>query len=227
MILVLNKIDLAPADLVVAWKDYFKKRYPNLHIIMFTTLPGYNLMGKQSDKVGLQVRRRRGKMRMAAEGTQVLFDTCKTIVSDNIDLSSWQQKIQEEISQEYEDDDKVEVGETIDLKKIDTDYYEHEKYKNGILTIGCVGQPNVGKSSLLNAIMGRKVVSVSKTPGHTKHFQTIFLTNNVKLCDCPGLVFPSKVPKTLQILMGSFPIAQLREPFTTVKYLGKFSQLLF
>lgn len=221
MIVVLNKIDLAPAALVVAWKDYFKKRYPDLHIVMFTTVPGYNLMGKQSDKAGLQVRRRRGRMRMAAEGTQVLFEACKKIVGDNLDLSSWQQKIQEEINEEFEDDDKVEIGESIELKKADTGYYEHEKYKNGVLTIGCVGQPNVGKSSLLNAIMGRKVVSVSKTPGHTKHFQTIFLTNNVKLCDCPGLVFPSKVPKTLQILMGSFPIAQLREPFTTVQYLGE------
>ena len=26
-----------------------------------------------------------------------------------------------------------------------------------------------------------------RTPGHTKHFQTIFLTKSVKLCDCPGL----------------------------------------
>lgn len=221
MILVLNKIDLAPAALVVAWKNYFTKKYPDLHIVMFTTVPGYNLMGKQSDKAGLQVRRRKGRLRMAAEGTQVLFDACKKIVGDSLDLTSWQKKIQEEIEHEFEDGDKVEIGERIELKETDTAYYEHEKYKNGVLTIGCVGQPNVGKSSLLNAIMGRKVVSVSKTPGHTKHFQTIFLRNNVKLCDCPGLVFPSKVPKTLQILMGSFPIAQLREPFTTVKFLSK------
>lgn len=52
MILVLNKIDVAPPPLVVAWKNYFKEKFPNLHIVMFTTLPGYNLIGKQSDKGG-------------------------------------------------------------------------------------------------------------------------------------------------------------------------------
>lgn len=122
------------------------------------------------------------------------------------------------MTQEYEDEE-VEVAETV-LKKPDTGYCEHEKFADRILTIGCVGQPNVGKSSLINAVMGKKVVSVSRTPGHTKHFQTIFITENVKLCDCPGLVFPSKVPRPLQVLMGSFPIAQLREPYTTVQYLG-------
>ena len=45
----------------------------------------------------------------------------------------------------------------------------------------------------------RQVVSTSRTPGHTKHFQTIFLTPNVRLCDCPGLVFPSIVSKQLQV----------------------------
>lgn len=62
---------------------------------------------------------------------------------------------------------------------------------------------------------------MSRTPGHTKHFQTIFLTKTVCLCDCPGLVFPSTVPKQLQILMGSFPIAQVSEPYTTIKFLAE------
>lgn len=62
---------------------------------------------------------------------------------------------------------------------------------------------------------------MSRTPGHTKHFQTIYLTKNICLCDCPGLVFPSIMPKQLQILMGSYPIAQVREPYTTVKFLAE------
>lgn len=52
---------------------------------------------------------------------------------------------------------------------------------------------------MLNSLVGRKVVSVSRTPGHTKYFQTYYLTPTVKLCDCPGLVFPSHVSKQLQV----------------------------
>ena len=92
---------------------------------------------------------------------------------------------------------------------------------DSLLTLGTLGHPNVGKSSLINSLLGRKQVSVSRTPGHTKHFQTIFLTKTVRLSDCPGLVFPSKVPKPLQVLMGSFPIAQVREPYSVVLYLAE------
>ena len=52
---------------------------------------------------------------------------------------------------------------------------------------------------LLLFLSHHQVVSTSRTPGHTKHFQTIFLTPNVRLCDCPGLVFPSIVSKQLQV----------------------------
>jgi large subunit GTPase 1 len=53
-----------------------------------------------------------------------------------------------------------------------------------------VGYPNVGKSSVINSLFGKKKVAVASLPGKTKHFQTLPLTDKVTLCDCPGLVFP-------------------------------------
>ncbi|KAL2038439.1 hypothetical protein N7G274_008778 [Stereocaulon virgatum] len=79
-------------------------------------------------------------------------------------------------------------------------------------TIGLVGYPNVGKSSTINALIGAKKVSVSSTPGKTKHFQTIHLSPDVILCDCPGLVFPNfATTKAELVCSGILPIDQLRE----------------
>ncbi len=45
--------------------------------------------------------------------------------------------------------------------------------------IGFVGYPNVGKSSTMNALIGAKKVTVSSTPGKTKHFQVRNLSNSL------------------------------------------------
>jgi large subunit GTPase 1 len=80
------------------------------------------------------------------------------------------------------------------------------------LVVGLVGYPNVGKSSTINAILGEKKVSVSATPGKTKHFQTIHLSEKIILCDCPGLVFPQfATTKADLVCDGVLPIDQLRE----------------
>lgn len=80
------------------------------------------------------------------------------------------------------------------------------------LVIGLVGYPNVGKSSTINALLGEKKVSVSSTPGKTKHFQTIHLSPSLVLCDCPGLVFPQfATTKADLVCDGVLPIDQLRE----------------
>lgn len=82
----------------------------------------------------------------------------------------------------------------------------------GRLQIGLVGYPNVGKSSTINALIGSKKVSVSATPGKTKHFQTILLSDRVMLCDCPGLVFPNFASTKADLVCnGVLPIDELRE----------------
>lgn len=225
MILVLNKCDLVTPEIVCAWRDHFISRYPRLRVIAFTSFPGQDDRGQKSTK-SLQRKRRMGKRRMAVQGACRVYETCREIVKDAVDLSSWRQKLDTELVEaDTADDEHDELGGlTSKFTHSEEQLFNFqvpEKYQNGVLTVGCVGFPNAGKSSLMNALMGRKVVSVSRTPGHTKHFQTIFLTETVRICDCPGLVFPSRVPRPLQVLIGSFPIAQLREPYGPVRYLAE------
>uniref|UniRef100_A0A8D2KW21 Large subunit GTPase 1 homolog n=1 Tax=Varanus komodoensis TaxID=61221 RepID=A0A8D2KW21_VARKO len=84
--------------------------------------------------------------------------------------------------------------------------------REGAVTVGLVGYPNVGKSSTINTILGKKRVPVSATPGRTKHFQTLHVAPTLCLCDCPGLVMPSFVfTKAEMICSGVLPIDQMRD----------------
>ncbi|KAF6734318.1 Large subunit GTPase 1-like [Oryzias melastigma] len=93
------------------------------------------------------------------------------------------------------------------------------KCKEGQLTVGLVGYPNVGKSSTINTILRNKKVSVSATPGHTKHFQTLYVEPGLCLCDCPGLVMPSFVStKAEMICSGILPIDQMRDHVPAISH---------
>ncbi|RMZ69711.1 ribosome biogenesis gtpase lsg1 [Pyrenophora seminiperda CCB06] len=115
-----------------------------------------------------------------------------------------------------EEDERTRILTTEDLEAL---FLEHapdiDTGPNGEprkTSIGLVGYPNVGKSSTINALIGAKKVSVSATPGKTKHFQTIHLSEKVVLCDCPGLVFPNfATTKAELVCAGVLPIDQLRE----------------
>eukprot|EP00210_Caulerpa_lentillifera_P008475 g8085.t1 len=89
----------------------------------------------------------------------------------------------------------------------------HEIEKSEIrksVTVGLVGYPNVGKSSTINALYGRKKTPVASTPGRTKHFQTLIINDRLHLCDCPGLVFPKFAnSKAEMVAAGVIPIDRL------------------
>ena len=55
-------------------------------------------------------------------------------------------------------------------------------------------------------------VAVSSTPGKTKHFQTLVVSPSLLLCDCPGLVFPSFMSSTSEMICaGILPINHMRD----------------
>lgn len=57
------------------------------------------------------------------------------------------------------------------------------------ITVGIIGYPNVGKSSILNTLKRSRAVGVSPRPGHTTTMQEVVLDRNVRLIDSPGVVF--------------------------------------
>ena len=53
---------------------------------------------------------------------------------------------------------------------------------------------------------------MAATPGKTKHFQTHFLTENLILCDSPGIVFPSFTNSKAELVCnGTLPLDHLKE----------------
>ncbi|KAF3770669.1 P-loop containing nucleoside triphosphate hydrolase protein [Cryphonectria parasitica EP155] len=111
-----------------------------------------------------------------------------------------------------EDDEDTRIMTVEELESIFLQHAPANSSADHKITIGLVGYPNVGKSSTINALVGAKKVSVSSTPGKTKHFQTIHLSDRVVLCDCPGLVFPNfATTKAELVCNGVLPIDQLRE----------------
>lgn len=57
------------------------------------------------------------------------------------------------------------------------------------ISVGFVGYPNVGKSSVINTLQSKKVCGVAPVPGETKVWQFLTLTKRVLLIDCPGVVY--------------------------------------
>lgn len=53
-----------------------------------------------------------------------------------------------------------------------------------------LGIPNVGKSTLINRLVGKKVVNVGNKPGITKNLEWIRINDKLELLDTPGILWP-------------------------------------
>ncbi|MQM05004.1 hypothetical protein Taro_037805 [Colocasia esculenta] len=86
------------------------------------------------------------------------------------------------------------------------------------ITVGIVGLPNVGKSSLINSLKRSHVVNVGATPGLTRSMQEVHLDKKVKLLDCPGVVMGRSGGNDASIILRNCKrIEKLDDPVAPVK----------
>ncbi|XP_018412743.1 PREDICTED: nucleolar GTP-binding protein 2 isoform X1 [Nanorana parkeri] len=80
------------------------------------------------------------------------------------------------------------------------------------ISVGFIGYPNVGKSSVINTLRSKKVCNVAPIAGETKVWQYITLMRRIFLIDCPGVVYPSGDSETDIVLKGVVQVEKIKCP---------------
>ncbi|MBE6039698.1 MAG: ribosome biogenesis GTPase YlqF [Clostridiales bacterium] len=82
------------------------------------------------------------------------------------------------------------IGRLLKALGAEQDRRNEERSVKRPLRIMIVGVPNVGKSSLINRLTGRKSAQTGDRPGVTKGKQWLTLSNGMQLLDTPGILWP-------------------------------------
>lgn len=98
------------------------------------------------------------------------------------------------------------LGTTKLLKKI------NELAKGKEVTVGVVGFPNTGKSTLINALKGRKSAPTSPHSGYTKGLQKIRISNSIMMIDTPGVLPERRVKGSVLVAIGAVDSEKLKDP---------------
>lgn len=217
-LLLVNKADFMPIELREKWRSYFAG--VGVEAIFFSALRELHKMQRVPGESSITVSAETGRSELSAsadDGDESLRKLAATKFEKSVTAlpPHGAGLLKNEV-------DVLDCAQLMEELRSRLPAPADEQQRVG--TVGFVGYPNVGKSSVINALFGAKKVSMSRTPGKTKHFQTLDLPDSggLTLCDCPGLVFPSVVATSGHLVInGVVPITGLRDHMPAVRLVAE------
>ncbi|XP_022575644.2 guanine nucleotide-binding protein-like NSN1 isoform X2 [Brassica napus] len=200
LVLLLNKIDLVPREAAEKWLKYLREEFPAVAFKCSTQEQRSNLGWKSSK---------------ASKPSNILQTSSKASKPSNILQTSSKASKPSNLLQTSDC-----LGADTLIKLLKNYSRSHELKKS--ITVGIIGLPNVGKSSLINSLKRAHVVNVGATPGLTRSLQEVHLDKNVKLLDCPGVVMLKSSANDASIALRNCKrIEKLEDPVSPVKEILK------
>lgn len=214
IVVVLTKTDLVPPKVTTSWCRYLRKRFSRYvrHVVPFTVVTDSNDVFPFEARVGMRRRRLRDqKMRYRVTTKRRSVHTTRVLEACGVSTRCRR------------------------IAGIDSDVDE----TTSMTHIGIFGLPSAGKSTLMNALAGQKVTSVSATPGHTKYIQSWFIEDEeiddgdgdddnedeprrhrrlAVLVDSPGLIVPRLRDKVTSSMISDIRPNERSEDITLIFY---------
>ncbi|KAG2453369.1 hypothetical protein HYH02_001593 [Chlamydomonas schloesseri] len=189
IILLLNKMDLVPREVGERWLKYFREELPTVAFKCSTQ--------QQSGGLGQRRLPKAGGGKVGGGGSLAGGSSVAGGSDDN------------------------SFGASATCLGADTLLQLLKNYTRNLgiktaITVGVVGLPNVGKSSLINSLKRQRVAQVGNTPGVTKSVQEVVLDKHIKLLDSPGVVFADADSDAAAALRNAIKVERLADPISPV-----------
>lgn len=94
--------------------------------------------------------------------------------------------------------------------------YSREGNVKKAVTVGVIGYPNVGKSSIINSMKRKRAAAVSSKAGFTTSLQEIEIDNKVKIIDSPGVIL-SNDSEAILVLRNQLNASEVKDPITPIQ----------